>query len=92
MQILILIYFKDNGKDVSEQIRDRFHELQLDVDGFAMLRYVGIQTIIPPTDFGHIREVLNEELIKNCNRPQRSPQIVYHTLKVKYNIYAYINL
>lgn len=80
--VLIFIYFKDNGKDVSEQIRDRFHELQLDVDGFESLRYVGIQTIIPPTDFGPIRDVLNEEIIKNCNRPQRSPQIVYLTLKV----------
>lgn len=70
-----------NGKDVSEQIQDRFHELQLDIDGFASLRYVGIQTIIPPTDFGQIREVLNEEIKKNCNRPQRSPHIVYLTLK-----------
>jgi len=80
--ILINIFFKDNGKDVSEQIQDRFHELQLDIDGFASLRYVGIQTIIPPTDFGQIREVLNEEIKKNCNRPQRSPHIVYLTLKV----------
>lgn len=76
------MYFKDNGKDVSEQIRDRFHELQLDVDGFASLHYVGIQTVIPPTDFGPIRALLNEEIAKNCNRPQRSPQIVYLTLKV----------
>lgn len=78
------MYFKDNGKDVSEQIRDRFHELQLDVDGFSFLHYVGIQTVIPPTDFGPIRELLNEEIAKNCNRPQRSPQIVYLTLKVIY--------
>lgn len=78
----MFLYFKDNGKDVSEQIRDRFHELQLDVDGFESLRYVGIQTVIPPTDFGPIRDVLNEEILKNCNRPQRSPQIVYLTLKV----------
>jgi len=81
--INIYIYIlKDNGKDVSEQIQDRFHELQLDIDGFASLRYVGIQTIIPPTDFGQIREVLNEEIKKHCNRPQRSPHIVYLTLKV----------
>jgi zinc finger FYVE domain-containing protein 1 len=77
------MYFKDNGKDVSEQIRDRFHELQLDVDGFESLRYVGIQTTIPPTDFDSIRDVLNEEITRNCNRPQRSPQIVYLTLKVR---------
>lgn len=74
--------FKDNGRDVTEQINDRFHELQLDVDGFASLRYVGIQTIIPPTDFDPVRDVLNEEILKNCNRPQRTPQIVYLTLKV----------
>lgn len=78
----MLMSFKDNGKDVSEQIRDRFHELQLDVDGFESLRYVGIQTTIPPTDFDPIRDVLNEEILRNCNRPQRSPQIVYLTLKV----------
>lgn len=57
--------------------------MQLDVDGFASLRYVGVQTIIPPTNFDPIREVLNEEIAKNCNRPQRSPHIVYLTLKVK---------
>lgn len=80
---MIIYYFKDNGRDALEQIRDRFHEMQLDVDGFASLRYVGVQTIIPPTDFDPIREVLNEEITKSCNRPQRSPHIVYLTLKVK---------
>ncbi|XP_050421962.1 zinc finger FYVE domain-containing protein 1-like isoform X2 [Adelges cooleyi] len=70
-----------NGKNASEQIQDRFHELQLDVDGFASLRYIGIQTIVPPTDFGPIREVIHEEISNNSARPQRSPQIVYLTLK-----------
>ncbi|XP_050539578.1 zinc finger FYVE domain-containing protein 1-like [Daktulosphaira vitifoliae] len=70
-----------NGKNASEQIYERFHELQLNIDGFASLRYIGIQTIVPPTDFGPIREVLNEELLINSNRPQRSPHVVYLTLK-----------
>ncbi|KAG8229367.1 hypothetical protein J437_LFUL009682 [Ladona fulva] len=63
-------------------IRNRFLQLKLEFEAFSSLRYIGVQTVVPPTDFSLLRSAVRSELENTAVRSPRQPNIVYHTLKV----------
>ncbi|PSN51709.1 Zinc finger FYVE domain-containing protein 1 [Blattella germanica] len=63
-------------------LRNRFAQSKLDIEAFSSLRYVGIQTLTPPTDFTDLRVAVQSELENTTVRSARQPHVVYHTLKV----------
>lgn len=69
----------ENAEDV---LRSRFSHLGLELDAFSSVRYVGVQTLNPPTSFTELRSALTMELDNTTVRSARSPHLVYTTLKV----------
>jgi len=65
-----------------EEIRRRFQSLHLSIDGFGSLKYVGTQTLKPPTSFNSLLSVLESRLRDQSLRSARRPALVYQTLKV----------
>ncbi|KAL1131288.1 hypothetical protein AAG570_010906 [Ranatra chinensis] len=63
-------------------LRSRFNDLKLDIEAFSSLRYVGIQTLEPPTNYDQLRKALITELTNTTVRSPRDPAIVYTTLKL----------
>lgn len=63
-------------------LRNRFAQSKLEIEAFSSLRYVGIQTLTPPTDFSDLRAAMQSELENTTVRSARQPNVVYHTLKV----------
>ncbi|CAH0392795.1 unnamed protein product [Bemisia tabaci] len=71
-----------NGESTEDLIRSSFARMKLDIDAFSSLRYIGIQTQIPPTSFSELRDAVTQELNNTTVRSARSPQIVFVTLNV----------
>ncbi|XP_021913704.1 zinc finger FYVE domain-containing protein 1-like isoform X2 [Zootermopsis nevadensis] len=69
----------DSAEDL---LRNRFAQNKLEIEAFSSLRYVGIQTLSPPTDFSDFRAAVQSELENTTVRSPRQPQVVFHTLKV----------
>lgn len=63
-------------------LRARFAELNLEIDAFSSVRYIGVQTVAPPTSFRELSAAVSAELENSTVRSRRSPQLVYNTLKV----------
>ncbi|KAJ4445116.1 hypothetical protein ANN_06915 [Periplaneta americana] len=63
-------------------LRNRFAQSKLEIEAFSSLRYVGIQTLAPPTDFADLRAAVQSELENTTVRSARQPNVVYHTLKL----------
>lgn len=54
------------------------------MDAFSSIRYVGTQTVAPPTNFRELRATIIQELENTAVRSPRSSQLVFATLKVIY--------
>lgn len=65
-------------------IRARFAQYGLEMDAFSSVRYIGTQTVSPPTNFRDLRAAIVAELNNTAVRSPRSPQLVFATLKVRY--------
>ncbi|XP_069064189.1 zinc finger FYVE domain-containing protein 1-like isoform X1 [Pleurodeles waltl] len=63
------------------QLQKRFNDLNLTADAFSSMRYVGTQTVVPPTDFSKLQEVVKQNVKDTSSRSPRPPAIVYSALK-----------
>jgi len=70
---------RENAEDV---IRGRFAQYGLEMDAFSSVRYIGTQTVSPPTNFRELRAAITAELENTTVRSPRSPQLVFTTLKI----------
>ncbi|GLH11699.1 Lateral signaling target protein 2 homolog [Gryllus bimaculatus] len=70
------------NESAEDFLRSRFAQSKLEIEAFSSLRYVGIQTTQPPTDFSELRAAVQAELENTAVRSPRQPQVVYHTLKL----------
>lgn len=71
------------GADPVEiSLRERFKKLDSSFEGFSDLKYVGVQTQVPPTDFRSLRQVVKEQLNNRSIRSPRKPEIIFKVLKV----------
>nr|XP_033810989.1 zinc finger FYVE domain-containing protein 1-like isoform X2 [Geotrypetes seraphini] len=63
------------------QLQKRFHELHLSAEAFSSVRYVGVQTVVPPTDFLGLQVVIKQQTRDTSTRSPRPPSVVYRALK-----------
>ncbi|XP_030073345.1 zinc finger FYVE domain-containing protein 1 isoform X2 [Microcaecilia unicolor] len=63
------------------QLQKRFHELHLSAEAFSSVRYVGVQTVVPPTDFLGLQAVIKQQARDTSTRSPRPPSVVYRALK-----------
>lgn len=71
-----------DGDPVEIALRERFKKLECSFEGFSDLKYVGVQTQLPPTDFRVLRKVVQEQLNNRSIRSPRKPEIIFKVLKV----------
>lgn len=57
--------------------------MEIGLDAFCSLRYVGIQTTHPPTNYKILQNVLNIEIENTTVRSPRSLEIVYKAIEVR---------
>lgn len=56
--------------------------MHLDIEAFSSLKYIGIQSIVPPTSFKELQSAVINELSNTTVRSSRSSRVVFLTLKV----------
>ncbi|XP_012260150.2 zinc finger FYVE domain-containing protein 1-like isoform X2 [Athalia rosae] len=72
-----------NASESAEDIlRTRFDQMRLEIEAFSSIKYVGVQTPNPPTDFQPLRKAIQNELNNTTVRSARRPHLVYGTLKI----------
>lgn len=62
-------------------LRNKFEELHLKIDAFNSIRYVGIQTKKPPTDYNVLRDIIRMDIENVATRPGRTIKDVFELLK-----------
>ncbi|XP_067011920.1 zinc finger FYVE domain-containing protein 1 isoform X2 [Anabrus simplex] len=70
------------SESAEDFLRSRFAQSKLDIEAFSSLKYVGVQTLSPPTDFSELHVAIQSELENTTVRSPRQPHVVYHTLKL----------
>ena len=73
------------GDETAEvQLQRRCRELDISLDAFSALQYVGTRTKTPPTDFTSLLIGIKTQL-RNINvRSPRRPAVVFNALKVSW--------
>ncbi|KAG2468919.1 ZFYV1 protein, partial [Polypterus senegalus] len=62
-------------------LQKRFHDLGLTTEAFNSVQYVGVQTIIPPTDYSGLHAAIQYQVKNTTTRSPRHPSIVFSALK-----------
>ncbi|KAG8042234.1 hypothetical protein G9C98_004868 [Cotesia typhae] len=70
---------EESAEDV---LRNRFTQMRLEIDAFSSIKYVGVQTLNPPTNYNPLRNAIKNELYNTTVRSARNPYHVYNTLKI----------
>lgn len=70
------------SESAEDILRTSFAQLQLDVDAFSSLKYIGIQTKDVATVFTELKNAVQLELDNTTVRSARNPKFIYLTLKV----------
>lgn len=60
--------------------------MNIDLEAFSSLRYVGIQTPQPPTDYAAIRNALLLEIENTAVRSPRQPDVIFKAIDVINNL------
>ena len=69
----------ESAEDV---LRERFAQTRLEIEAFSSIKYVGVQTTSPPSDYEPLRIAVKNELQNTTVRSARKPYLVFNTLKV----------
>lgn len=56
--------------------------MNIDLEAFSSLRYIGIQTQQPPTDYNSIRNAVNSEIENTAVRSARQPDVIFRAIDV----------
>uniref|UniRef100_A0A182N464 FYVE-type domain-containing protein n=1 Tax=Anopheles dirus TaxID=7168 RepID=A0A182N464_9DIPT len=70
----------DDGKKEEDILRERFAKLRLELSAFSSLRYVGVRTAKPPTNYEPLRMVWEKEIRNTAVRSPRLPRVVFEAL------------
>ncbi|XP_055699994.1 zinc finger FYVE domain-containing protein 1-like isoform X1 [Phlebotomus papatasi] len=71
-----------------DELRKTFKELNMTHDAFSSLKYVGVQTIKPPTAYNALRAAVISEVDNTKVRSSRHPSVVFqalHALNAKFS-------
>lgn len=63
-------------------IRSRFKTLGLTTEAFSAIEYVGIQTLVRPTNFDQLKVCIKRHIKNSSSRTPRSISVIYTTLKI----------
>lgn len=69
-------------KSPEDILRERFAEMNIDLEAFSSLRYIGIQTKQAPTDYSAIRNALQLEIENTAVRSARPPDVIFKAIDV----------
>lgn len=69
-------------KSPEDILRERFTQMNTDLKAFSSLRYVGIQTPLPPTEYIHIKNALHLEVENTAVRSPRSITPIFEAINV----------
>ncbi|XP_065082334.1 zinc finger FYVE domain-containing protein 1-like isoform X1 [Ochlerotatus camptorhynchus] len=69
------------GKTEEDILRESFAKQKLELQAFSSLRYVGIQTTQPPTNYEPLKMALEKELRNTTVRSPRQPKVVFEALQ-----------
>lgn len=70
----------DEGKKEEDILRERFAKCKLEMNAFSSLRYVGVRTSKPPTNYEPLKIALDRELKNTTVRSARQPKVVFEAL------------
>jgi len=73
---------KQEGNQTRENIiRSRFKTLGLTIEAFSAIEYVGIQTLVRPTNFDQLKVCIKRHIKNSSSRTPRPISVVFTTLK-----------
>ncbi|KAK0090853.1 hypothetical protein PV325_000019 [Microctonus aethiopoides] len=72
----------NTSESAEDILRNRFAQMRLEIEAFSSIKYVGVQTPNPPTDYTPLRVAIENELDNTTVRSARKPHHVYGTLKI----------
>lgn len=88
-QYFFIFYFVEADNVEPEiYLRSRFQELNLKIDAFCSLEYLGRCSNSLPTDFKELREKVAKHVQNSSVRAVRSPAIVFKLLKVNFILFT----
>ena len=70
------------GYAPEDVIRKRFASLDLSTEAFSAFEYVGIRTLMPPTDFSKLSATVTRHLTNSTVRSARTPGVIFNALRV----------
>ncbi|XP_068993366.1 zinc finger FYVE domain-containing protein 1 isoform X2 [Neodiprion pinetum] len=73
---------EDATESAEDILRARFDQMRLEIEAFSSIKYVGVETPNPPTDYQPLRRAIKNELDNTTVRSARRPHLVYGTLKI----------
>lgn len=60
--------------------------MSIDLEAFSSLRYIGVQTQHPPTDYNILKTALHLEIENTAVRSPRSPDVIFKAIDVSFII------
>ena len=66
----------------TDQLKERFAQINRSHEGFCSVKYLGIRTVQPPTDFAPLRGEVTKEIQKTDVRSTRPLHVVFKLLQV----------
>ncbi|XP_063287134.1 zinc finger FYVE domain-containing protein 1-like isoform X2 [Pelobates fuscus] len=63
------------------ELQKRFHDLGTPPEAFSSICYVGVKTVIPPTDFSHLQKVVKKQVMDTSTRSSRPLSHVFSALQ-----------
>ena len=80
--LLLWLNWTENDLAPEDVIRQRFNKMSLSTEAYSAFEYVGIQTLMPPTDFDQLRRTVHRHLTNTTVRSARTPAVIFNALKV----------
>ncbi|KAL6257459.1 hypothetical protein P5V15_011030 [Pogonomyrmex californicus] len=72
----------NNESESAEDIlRTKFRQMNLDIDAFSSIKYVGLHRVTDPPNYEQLRSAIQNELNNTIIRSARKPHLVYKILK-----------
>lgn len=64
--------------------------MNIDLEAFSSLRYIGIQTQQPPTDYSYIKNALHLEIENTAVRSPRQPDVIFKAIDVSISFFRFV--
>ncbi|XP_058809762.1 zinc finger FYVE domain-containing protein 1-like [Phymastichus coffea] len=75
-------YLNTASESAEDILRDRFAQMELEIEAFSSIKYVGVETVELPTNYDPLKIAIKNELHNTTVRSARKPHLVYSTLKM----------